>query len=121
MGCQAATPIAQCLHPACTQDACKYDVLNRKSYTELYKDLRTAVDMCHRDGSLKRAVANNPDKFIHRDEHLIQVGGLVGGREVGGICCLGENGGGLCHAARGLACVGARRRRLTAATADGAR
>ncbi|EFJ52026.1 hypothetical protein VOLCADRAFT_56272 [Volvox carteri f. nagariensis] len=40
---------------------------------DLYRDLRTAVDMCHRDGSLKRAVAANPEKFIHRDEHLVHV------------------------------------------------
>lgn len=42
---------------------------------DLYRDLRTAVDMCHRDGSLKRAVAANPEKFIHRDEHLVHVSG----------------------------------------------
>lgn len=29
--------------------------------------------MCHRDGSLKRAVAANPEKFIHRDENLVHV------------------------------------------------
>lgn len=31
----------------------------------LVQDLRTAVDMCHRDGSLKKAVAANPEKYIH--------------------------------------------------------
>ena len=28
-------------------------------------DLRQAVDMCHRDGSLKKAVAANPDYFMY--------------------------------------------------------
>jgi hypothetical protein len=44
---------------------------------DLYRDLRTAVDMCHRDGSLKRAVAANPEHFMHRDEHLIDVSVLI--------------------------------------------
>ncbi len=30
------------------------------------QELRTAVDMCHRDGSLKKAVAANPEKYIHK-------------------------------------------------------
>ncbi|KAG2449454.1 hypothetical protein HYH02_005601 [Chlamydomonas schloesseri] len=50
-----------------------FEVLQRKSYKDLYRDLRTAVDMCHRDGSLKRAVAANPEKFIHRDENLVHI------------------------------------------------
>ncbi|PNW77918.1 hypothetical protein CHLRE_10g456900v5 [Chlamydomonas reinhardtii] len=50
-----------------------FEALQRKSYKDLYRDLRTAVDMCHRDGSLKRAVAANPEKFIHRDENLVHV------------------------------------------------
>jgi hypothetical protein len=33
-----------------------------KTYHELYKDVRGAVDLCHRDGSIKREVANNPAK-----------------------------------------------------------
>ncbi|GLC48217.1 hypothetical protein PLESTB_000071700 [Pleodorina starrii] len=55
------------------KDQDRHDVLRRKSYKDLYRDLRTAVDMCHRDGSLKRAVAANPEQFIHRDEHLVHV------------------------------------------------
>ncbi|GIL92324.1 hypothetical protein Vretifemale_19840 [Volvox reticuliferus] len=55
------------------KDHDRHDILRRKSYKDLYRDLRTAVDMCHRDGSLKRAVAANPEKFIHRDEHLVHV------------------------------------------------
>ncbi|GLI63513.1 hypothetical protein VaNZ11_006498 [Volvox africanus] len=55
------------------KDHDRHDILRRKSCKDLYRDLRTAVDMCHRDGSLKRAVAANPEKFIHRDEHLVHV------------------------------------------------
>lgn len=29
------------------------------------RDVRAAVDLCHRDGSLKREVAENPGKYIH--------------------------------------------------------
>ena len=29
------------------------------------RDVRAAVDMCHRDGSLKNAVAKDPAKYIH--------------------------------------------------------
>lgn len=32
------------------------------SYSQLYKDVRSAVDLCHRDGTLKQAVANEPSK-----------------------------------------------------------
>jgi hypothetical protein len=31
----------------------------------MYRDVRAAVDLCHRDGSLKRNVAANPSKYIH--------------------------------------------------------
>ena len=51
--------------PRPVQDQCRHDVLCSKSYSDLYRDLRTAVDMCHRDGSLKKAVAANPAHFIH--------------------------------------------------------
>ena len=40
-------------------------MITSKPYCELYRDLRTAVDLCHRDGSLKKAVAANPAEFIH--------------------------------------------------------
>ncbi len=32
--------------------------------------MRAAVDLCHRDGSLKREVAENPAKYIHEVRHL---------------------------------------------------
>lgn len=31
-----------------------------------YVQVRLAVDFCHRDGSLKRAVAADPEKYIHK-------------------------------------------------------
>eukprot|EP00898_Chlorokybus_atmophyticus_P002579 jgi/Chlat1/3321/Chrsp22S03415 len=42
-----------------------------KEYEDLYRDVRAAVDHCHRDGSLKRAVAEDPAKYIHKDETLV--------------------------------------------------
>ncbi|GFR52818.1 hypothetical protein Agub_g15441, partial [Astrephomene gubernaculifera] len=51
----------------------RHESMSRKSFKDLYRDLRTAVDMCHRDGSLKRAVAAHPQHFIHRDELLLHV------------------------------------------------
>lgn len=45
--------------------------LAEKSYFQLYRDVRGAVDQCHRDGSLKRAVAADPKKYIHRDETML--------------------------------------------------
>ncbi|EFN56183.1 hypothetical protein CHLNCDRAFT_30799 [Chlorella variabilis] len=34
-------------------------------------DVRGAVDLCHRDGSIKREVAANPEKYIHDDPGLV--------------------------------------------------
>lgn len=41
-------------------------VLRSKGYKEIYREIRGAVDLCHRDGSLKKAVAENPAKYIHQ-------------------------------------------------------
>lgn len=40
-------------------------------YGQMYKDVRAAVDLCHRDGTVKQAVANDPSKFIHEDQMII--------------------------------------------------
>lgn len=32
------------------------------SYTYMYKDVRAAVDLCHRDGTLKQTVAKDPEQ-----------------------------------------------------------
>jgi len=40
-------------------------------YAALYRDVRAAVDLCHRDGGLKREVARAPERYIHADPHLV--------------------------------------------------
>ena len=35
---------------------------NSAAHTQLCRDVRGAVDLCHRDGSIKREVAANPEK-----------------------------------------------------------
>lgn len=42
-----------------------------KTYADVYRDVRGAVDLCHRDGSIKREVAANPEKYIHDDPGLV--------------------------------------------------
>lgn len=33
------------------------------SYVRMYKDVRAAVDLCHRDGTLKQMVAKDPKRY----------------------------------------------------------
>lgn len=33
------------------------------SYARMYKDVRAAVDLCHRDGTLKQMVAKDPQRY----------------------------------------------------------
>eukprot|EP01018_Ginkgo_biloba_P001190 Gb_02972 [translate_table: standard] len=40
-------------------------------YAQMYRDVRAAVDLCHRDGTVKQAVASNPAKFIHEDQMIV--------------------------------------------------
>lgn len=42
----------------------------RKTPVEIYRDVRHAIDLCHRDGSIKHKVAQNPEKYITRDPQL---------------------------------------------------
>jgi len=46
-------------------------LLGDKSYFDLYTETRYAVDLCHRDGSLKIEVAKDPAKYIHKDDSLL--------------------------------------------------
>jgi HAD superfamily 5'-nucleotidase-like hydrolase len=46
-------------------------LLERKSFADIYRDVRGAVDLCHRDGSIKREVAANPERYIHDDPGLV--------------------------------------------------
>ncbi|GAX84402.1 hypothetical protein CEUSTIGMA_g11824.t1 [Chlamydomonas eustigma] len=71
------------------KDEHKYGILTGKAYSELYRDLRTAVDLCHRDGSLKKAVTADPCKFIHYDPLLPQTIGML--RASGRKVCIATN------------------------------
>ncbi len=42
-----------------------------KLYQDMYRDVRTAIDTAHRDGSIKLHVAQNPSKYIFRDPDLV--------------------------------------------------
>jgi len=48
-------------------------LIGHREYKEIYQDVRAAVDLCHRDGSLKKAVAKDPAKYIYRDESLVPI------------------------------------------------
>ncbi|KAI7837934.1 hypothetical protein COHA_008240 [Chlorella ohadii] len=48
-----------------------HELLQRKSFADIYRDVRGAVDLCHRDGSIKREVAANPELYIHDDPGLV--------------------------------------------------
>lgn len=43
----------------------------QKDYMHIYKDVRRSVDMCHRDGSIKDRVGDDPERYIQFDEALI--------------------------------------------------
>lgn len=51
------------------KDTQEHAVLNGKPYKDMYRDIRGAVDLCHRDGSLKAEVAACPAKYIHPVRH----------------------------------------------------
>ncbi|KAK1427307.1 hypothetical protein QVD17_15990 [Tagetes erecta] len=42
-----------------------------KDYSRIYSDVRSAVDMCHRDGTLKEMVAKDPKKYINEDNSIV--------------------------------------------------
>lgn len=42
----------------------------KKSYREVYNDLRRFIDLSHADGSIKEQVLRHPERFIRRDKHL---------------------------------------------------
>jgi HAD superfamily 5'-nucleotidase-like hydrolase len=43
----------------------------KKTYHEMYRDVRVSIDNAHRDGSIKRLVADDPGKYITRDPLLV--------------------------------------------------
>mmetsp|Transcript_124571 Transcript_124571/g.195200 ORF Transcript_124571/g.195200 Transcript_124571/m.195200 type:complete len:411 (+) Transcript_124571:2-1234(+) len=42
-----------------------------RTYLEMYQDVRSAVDGCHRDGTIKEEVARNPSLYIKPDPHVL--------------------------------------------------
>ncbi|XP_044474667.1 5'-nucleotidase domain-containing protein 4-like isoform X2 [Mangifera indica] len=40
-------------------------------YAHMYKDVRAAVDLCHRDGTLKQMVAKDPKRYINEDTSIM--------------------------------------------------
>ncbi|XP_061358101.1 uncharacterized protein LOC133302350 [Gastrolobium bilobum] len=40
-------------------------------YARLYKDVRNAIDLCHRDGTLKQKVAKDPKRYINEDTLIV--------------------------------------------------
>uniref|UniRef100_A0A2P2K128 Cytosolic purine 5-nucleotidase n=1 Tax=Rhizophora mucronata TaxID=61149 RepID=A0A2P2K128_RHIMU len=40
-------------------------------YARMYKDIRAAVDLCHRDGTLKQMVAKDPKRYINEDTLIV--------------------------------------------------
>ncbi|GMI82523.1 hypothetical protein HRI_001921600 [Hibiscus trionum] len=40
-------------------------------YSHMYKDVRAAVDLCHRDGTLKQMVAKDPKRYINEDTCIV--------------------------------------------------
>ena len=43
----------------------------KKSYNEIYDDLRLCIDTCHRDGAIKDEVMKDPSKYIIYDDGII--------------------------------------------------
>ncbi|XP_057988650.1 uncharacterized protein LOC110638074 isoform X2 [Hevea brasiliensis] len=40
-------------------------------YARMYKDVRAAVDLCHRDGTLKQMVAKDPKRYVNEDTSIV--------------------------------------------------
>jgi 5'-nucleotidase len=45
------------------------DFFRRKSYYQLWLDMRKCIDRCHFDGAIKHAVALDPARYIVPDDH----------------------------------------------------
>ncbi|CAB9531502.1 Cytosolic purine 5'-nucleotidase [Seminavis robusta] len=53
------------------KDKGEHEVLDYKTYAEMYRQVRECVDLCHRDGVIKDEVARNPEEYIVLDKGLI--------------------------------------------------
>ncbi|GJN23154.1 hypothetical protein PR202_gb10777 [Eleusine coracana subsp. coracana] len=40
-------------------------------YPRMYRDVRSAIDLCHRDGTLKKMVAEDPARYINEDLAIV--------------------------------------------------
>jgi HAD superfamily 5'-nucleotidase-like hydrolase len=47
----------------------QFSVINKKSYSQLWSEMRKCVDRCHKDGVIKHTVAKNPSKYIDYDPY----------------------------------------------------
>ena len=48
-------------------------LLGKKSFEQIYRDIRNCVDLCHRDGVIKGAVMREPSKYIIHDEGTVSM------------------------------------------------
>mmetsp|Transcript_2264 Transcript_2264/g.5121 ORF Transcript_2264/g.5121 Transcript_2264/m.5121 type:complete len:604 (-) Transcript_2264:1115-2926(-) len=55
------------------KDRGEHEMLDYKTYGEIYKSIRQSVDLCHRDGVIKDEVARHPDKYIVLDKGMISM------------------------------------------------
>nr|XP_043606902.1 5'-nucleotidase domain-containing protein 4-like isoform X2 [Erigeron canadensis]XP_043606903.1 5'-nucleotidase domain-containing protein 4-like isoform X2 [Erigeron canadensis] len=46
-------------------------ISEEKDYFRMYRDVRAAVDLCHRDGTLKQMVAHDPKRYINEDKSIV--------------------------------------------------
>ena len=53
------------------KDTGEHEVLDYKTYEDMYKEIRECIDLCHRDGVIKDEVARNPEKYIITDDKLV--------------------------------------------------
>lgn len=55
------------------KDSLGDEVLDGKTYADMYKDVRACIDLCHRDGVIKDEVAKDPAKYIELDQGMIDM------------------------------------------------
>lgn len=44
----------------------------KKSYEQIYADIQTCINSCHRDGSMKKHIMADPAKYVEADEHTAE-------------------------------------------------
>jgi len=53
------------------KDFGEHEVLDGKTYEEIYRQVRECVDLCHRDGVIKDEVHRDPEKYLVLDDGLL--------------------------------------------------